>query len=77
MTRRTHLSVAAAAYLALFLAAAPIALADRTKLRPGINSFSPQQDIQMGRQAAQEVERKSVLCNDPKVDVTSPKSGAV
>lgn len=54
---------------------APGSLADRTKLKPGINSFTPQQDIQLGRQSANEVERTMPLCNDPKVDAYLTKIG--
>jgi peptidase M48-like protein len=54
----------------------PAALfADRTPLKPGINSFSPQQDIQLGRRAAQEVMQKEHMCNDPKVDAYLTKIG--
>jgi peptidase M48-like protein len=51
------------------------ALADRTNLKPGINAFSPQQDIQLGRKAAHEVEQKLPMCNDPKVDAYLTKLG--
>jgi len=61
--------------LALLLACAPSLWADRTKLKPGMNAYSPQQDIQLGRQAAQEVERKTQLCNDPEVDAYLTKLG--
>lgn len=59
----------------LFLLFAPALLADRTKLKPGINSFTPQQDIQVGRLAANQVERTMPLCNDPKVDVYLTRIG--
>jgi Peptidase family M48 len=48
--------------------AAPDALAQRTELKPGWNMFSPQQDITLGKRAAQDAETKLPLCNDPKVD---------
>jgi len=67
--------LALSAILSLFLACAPVSRADRTKLKPGINSYSPQQDIQLGKQAAQEVEKKMPLCNDPKVDAYLTKLG--
>jgi predicted Zn-dependent protease len=51
------------------------ALADRTKLKPGINSFSTQQDIELGRQAAGEARQKLPMCNDPKVDAYLTKIG--
>jgi len=52
----------------LLLGLPSIVAAQRTKLTPGVNSFSPEQDIQLGRQAAAEVEKQVSLCNDPKVD---------
>ncbi len=51
------------------------ALAQRTQIKPGINAFSPQQDIELGRKAAQEVEQKMPMCNDPKVDAYLTKLG--
>ena len=62
--------------LAVFvLLFAPALLADKTKLKPGINSFTPQQDIQLGRQSANEVERTMPMCNDPRVDAYLAKIG--
>jgi beta-barrel assembly-enhancing protease len=66
---------AAVAACLVFLLVTPNALADRTKLKPGRNAYSPQQDIQLGRQAAQQVEREKQLCNDPKVDAYLSKVG--
>src|SRR6201984_1074658 len=37
---------------------------NRTKLKPGFNLFSPQQDIEMGRQSAQQAERQLQIVND-------------
>jgi predicted Zn-dependent protease len=54
---------------------APGALAERTKLKPGMNSFTPQQDIQLGQKYAAEAEKQSPLCNDPKVDAYLTKLG--
>src|SRR6516165_3684986 len=54
---------------------APTLRADRTKLKPGINSFTPQQDIQLGRQSANEVERAMPMCNDPRLDAYLAKIG--
>lgn len=59
----------------LLLLFAPGALADRTKLKPGINSFTTQQDIELGQQSAKEVERTMPLCNDPNVDAYLTKIG--
>jgi len=59
----------------LLLLCATSTFADRTKLKPGINSFTPQQDIQLGRQSANEVEQTMPMCNDPKVDAYLTKVG--
>jgi Zn-dependent protease with chaperone function len=63
------------AYLIFSFGLIPNALADRTNLKPGMNAFSPQQDIQLGRMAAKEVEQKMPMCNDPKVDAYLTKIG--
>jgi beta-barrel assembly-enhancing protease len=65
-------SLVVASILVLF---ASTALADRTNLKPGINAFTPQQDIEIGRKAASEVEQKMPMCNDPKVDAYLTKIG--
>jgi Zn-dependent protease with chaperone function len=49
------------------VAAAP-AFAQRTQLKPGWNLFSPQQDVQVGKQAAGDAQRKLPMCNLPKAD---------
>jgi len=53
---------------AICLVSAPLALGDRTQLKPPWNMYSPQSDIQVGRQAAQQMMRTMPSCNDPKVD---------
>jgi beta-barrel assembly-enhancing protease len=58
-----------------FLAAAPAAWAQRTQLKPGWNLFSPEQDIQVGKQAALDAEKQLPLCDDPKVDAYLTKIG--
>jgi len=45
-----------------------VAWADRTRLKPPWNMFSPQTDIQVGKQAADEMKKQLPLCNDPQVD---------
>ena len=40
----------------------------RTPLRPGWNLFTPEQDIQVGRQASGKIGQQVVLLNDPRVD---------
>jgi len=57
------------------LTLASTALAQRTELKPGWNLFSPQQDIQVGKQAAQGAEQQLVMCNDAKVDAYLAKLG--
>src|SRR5690242_14893729 len=59
----------------LLLVLAPVSLAQRTQLRPGWNLFSPQQDIQVGKQAAIDAEKQLPMCNDPKVDAYLTKLG--
>src|SRR5215831_14568665 len=50
---------------AFFLTAASTLRADnRTKLKPGFNLFSTQQDIEMGRKSAQQAERQLQILND-------------
>ena len=54
--------------LAFLLLFATLANAERTKLKPGWNLFSPQQDVELGRKASQEAERQLPLLNDRRVD---------
>jgi len=74
MTHRTHVWSAGFLLISLGLLL-PSARADRTKLKPGMNSFTPQQDIQMGMQYAAEAEKQSPMCNDAKVDAYLTKLG--
>jgi hypothetical protein len=53
--------------LALFVAT-PHVCAQRTELKPGWNRFSPQEDINLGKQAATDAQRHLPLCNAPRVD---------
>src|SRR5215467_2793477 len=53
------------AVLGLIVAAVLAYGADnRTKLKPGFNFFSPQQDVEIGRQSAREAERQQQMLND-------------
>jgi Peptidase family M48 len=74
MISRTHIRCAIV-LSTVFSFSAPGVHADRTKLKPGMNSFTPQQDIQLGQKYAAEAERQSALCNDPKVDAYLTKLG--
>lgn len=47
---------------------APLALADRTPLKPGWNMFSPQQDVEVGQQVSKEAERQLPMLNNSRVD---------
>jgi peptidase M48-like protein len=71
----TRLRILQASVLVLSFAGALCAQDGRTKIKPGINSFSPQQDIELGRRAASEIEQVAQLCNDPKVDAYLTKLG--
>jgi Zn-dependent protease with chaperone function len=69
-SRRTfRVFVRGAALLGILcLACVPAAMAQRTKLKPGWNMFSPQQDVELGKRGALDAERQLPLCNAPKVD---------
>jgi len=68
MSAKTHYRGVFLICFILSLVLVPSSFADRTTLQPGMNAFTPQQDIQLGRKAAPEVEQKLQMCNDPKVD---------
>jgi len=51
------------AMIALILVSMTV-LAERTKLKPGFNAFSPEQDIELGREAAKDAERQLALVNN-------------
>jgi beta-barrel assembly-enhancing protease len=53
---------------ALCLVFVPAARAQRTKLKPGWNMFSPQQDVDLGKRVALDAAKQLPLCNAPKVD---------
>lgn len=71
----SHVRCATSALLAVLLLSASGAWADRTKLKPGMNAFSPQQDIAMGKKFASEAEKQYPLCNDPKIDAYLTRLG--
>ena len=52
----------------LFLLFVPGVSAQRTQLKPPWNIYSPQTDVQEGKQFAQQAEKQLPLCNDPKID---------
>lgn len=57
---------AAAFALAAILSSAPLASQPR-KLKPGINLFSKEQDIQLGREASREIEKRLRLLDDRRI----------
>jgi beta-barrel assembly-enhancing protease len=59
----------------LALACAPGLLAQRSKLKPPWNMYSPETDVQVGKQNARMLEKRLPLCNDPKVDAYLTKLG--
>jgi Zn-dependent protease with chaperone function len=52
----------------LCLLIAPCIWAQRTQFKAGWNGYSPQEDIQLGKQVAVDAEKQLPSCNDPKVD---------
>ena len=58
----------AAAMVLLIFAMVPVALGQRTRLKPGMNFFSPQQDVELGRQVSQDAEQKIPMLNNQRVD---------
>lgn len=51
----------------LLLAVAPSFIAERTRLHPGFNLFSPEQDVEIGKQVSQDAERQLKIINDGQV----------
>ncbi len=47
---------------------APGAFAERTHLKPGMNFFTPQQDVELGKKVSQDAEKKLPMLDDRKVD---------
>jgi predicted Zn-dependent protease len=45
----------------------PTASADHVQLKPGFNMFSKQQDIELGKEAAAQVERQMQIVRDPQI----------
>jgi hypothetical protein len=62
MPRNTRIVVVAGLILTALITL--YAADNRTKLKPGFNLFSPQQDIEMGRQSAVQAERQLQILND-------------
>src|SRR5258708_18523674 len=62
--QRAASTVVAILGLTVLIAITAYAADNRTKLKPGFNLFSPQQDIEMGRQSAQQAARQLQILND-------------
>ncbi len=65
---RCRAQQAVALALAVTLIWAPVAQAERTRFKPGWNLFSPAQDVEMGRQVAQDAERQLPIVNDSRIE---------
>jgi beta-barrel assembly-enhancing protease len=50
------------------LAFVPVTFAQRTQLKPGMNIFSTQQDVELGQQASQQAEKQLQMLNNARVD---------
>src|SRR5467141_2369056 len=59
----------------LALACVPEAWAQRSKLKPPWNMYSPETDVEVGKQNAEILEKRLPLCNAPKVDAYVTKLG--
>ncbi len=59
----------------LGLTLVPGVWAQRSNLKPPWNAYSPQKDVQLGKQSAQMLAKRLPLCNDPKVDAYLTKLG--
>ena len=55
-------------FASALLLGAPLALAQRTQLKPAWNLFSPQDDIKLGKEVAADAKQQLPSCNAPKVD---------
>jgi hypothetical protein len=67
--RALRRALASLAICGLLLSLPPLSAADdRTQLKPGIDRYSPDQDVQIGRKVQREVERKLPILHDPRVD---------
>lgn len=54
--------------MALAFVLTPFTFAQRTEIKEGRNIFTPQQDVELGRQVAQDAESKLVMLNNQRVD---------
>jgi beta-barrel assembly-enhancing protease len=59
----------------LLLTCVPGTWAQRSNLKPPWNMYSPETDVQVGKQNAEFLKKRLPLCNDPKVDAYLTKLG--
>ena len=55
---------------------APPGSKSQPKFKPGINFFSPEQDIEMGRQSAEQILRETPMLDDPQISNYVSQLGA-
>ena len=67
MNRFSHLRAGVSALLFLSMLAAPISLMGQTRVVAPKNPYPPAKDVQLGQQAASQVERQMPLLNDSEV----------
>jgi hypothetical protein len=68
MNRSTHIVVRPLLALMVAMSLAAGVTEAQTKVNPGWNMFSPQQDVEIGAQSAQEAERQLPILNSSSVD---------
>jgi Zn-dependent protease with chaperone function len=73
---RSDLVTAVGLVLGLSFLFVPTLRAQRTQLKPGLNIFNPQQDIEIGKRVAADAEKQLALCNAPKVDAYLTQLGS-
>ena len=75
MTRRMHRS-SASIVIVMAVLLAGVVLSAQTRIEPRKNSFSPAQDVQLGRQAASEVRQQLPMLGDRQTDALVERIGA-
>ena len=75
MNSAIHLRILSAGAVAFLLVGPAAAQEARTQIKPGINSFTPQQDVELGRKLAAGIEQTKQICKNPKVQTYLTKLG--
>ena len=69
LERALRRALASLAICGLLVSLPPLSAADnRTQLKPSIDWYSPDEDVQIGRKVQREVERQLPILHDPRVD---------